>query len=194
MKIAILLYEKVTALDFVGPYEVLSRIPNTEVCFTGVEKRLYADSGLLKFSADYSLKDVTQTDILLIPGGFGVDALLHDEAVISWVKQIDKTSQWTVSVCSGSLLLAEAGILNGKKCTTHWNRKDQLKKYDVEIVDERYVQDGKYITSAGVSAGIDMALFLAGKIIGDKGAMMIQRGIEYNPMPPYSYESIINQS
>ena len=194
MKIAILLYEKVTALDFVGPYEVLSRIPNAEVCFVGAKKGQIADAGGLKFYAEFSLEDISQADILLIPGGFGIDALLHDTILISWIKQIDKTTQWTASVCSGVLLLAEAGIIKGKRCTTHWRRKEQLKKYNIEFVDSRYVQDGKYITSAGVSAGIDMALFLAGKIIGDKGAMMIQRGIEYNPMPPYSYESIINQS
>jgi transcriptional regulator GlxA family with amidase domain len=194
MKIAILLYEKVTALDFVGPYEVLSRIPNAEICFVGIEKGQIANAGGLKFYADFSLQDITQADILLIPGGFGIDALLHDTALISWIKQMDRNSQWTASVCSGVLLLAETGIIKGKKCTTHWRRKEQLKKYDVEVVDERYVQDGKYITSAGVSAGIDMALFLTGKIVGDKGAMMIQQGIEYNPMPPYRYEPVINQS
>jgi len=194
MKIAIFLYEKVTALDFVGPYEVLSRIPNTEICFVGAEKGQIADAGGLRFYTDFSLQDITQADILLIPGGFGIDALLHNTALISWIKQMDKTTLWTTSVCSGVLLLAEAGIIKGKRCTTHWRRKEQLKNYDVEFVDSRYVQDGKYITSAGVSAGIDMALFLTGKIIGDKGAMTVQRSIEYNPMPPYSYDSIINQS
>jgi len=185
MKIAILLFDNYTALDVVGPYEVLSRLPNAKVCFAGIEKKGYKDAYGLTVQADYTLDEISQADILLIPGGFGIDNLLNNPKIIDWIRQIDQTTVWTVSVCSGSLLLAAAGLLDGKNCTTHWRRKEQLKKYNVVVKDERYVQDGKMVTSAGVSAGIDMALYLTSKIISDKMAMAIQLAIEYDPAPPF---------
>ena len=121
----------------------------------------------------------------MIPGGFGIDNLLSNKKIIGWVQKIDSTTKWTTSVCSGSLLLAKAGLLDKKECTTHWRRKDQLSKYNVSIKNERYIQDGKIITSAGVSAGIDMALYLVSKIAGDQTARMIQLAIEYDPKPPF---------
>ena len=185
MKIGILLFDNYTALDVVGPYEVLSRLPNAQVYFIGQEKMDYKDSYGLKIITDYSIYEISYLDILLIPGGFGIDKLLKNNEIIEWIKNIDSTSNWTVSVCSGSLLLAEAGLLDNKLCTTHWRRKDQLKDYNVKIVNERYVQDGKFITSAGVSAGIDMALYLTSKIAGDQVAKIIQLAIEYDPNPPF---------
>ncbi len=187
MKIVLFLFDNYTALDVVGPYEVLSKLPNAQVFLTGTEKKCYSDSHGLKITADYTIDEVLEADILLIPGGFGIDVVLKDQSVIEWVKKIDKTTQWTISVCAGSLLLAEAGFLNGKKCTSHWGRKKQLRNYDVIVPDlsERYVQDGKYITSAGVSAGIDMALFLVSLIAGDVTAQVIQLAMEYNPLPPF---------
>jgi transcriptional regulator GlxA family with amidase domain len=189
MKLGILLYDNITALDAVGPYDVLSRIPNTQVLFIGTAKREYKDQYGLKMIADYSIDEITELDVLLIPGGFGIDLLLDNQPLINWIIQVDKTTRWSVSVCSGSLLLAQCGLLNNRKCTTHWRRKGQLENYNVEIVNERYVEDGKYITSAGVSAGIDMALYLVSKIAGEKASRMIQTGIEYDPQPPFQYIS-----
>lgn len=183
--IVILLFDGYAALDVIGPYEVLSRLPNSKIYFVGYEKRGYKDTYGLELKADYSINDISQADILLIPGGFGIDNFLKNKEIIDWVRRIDRTTDWTVSVCSGSLLLAEAGILDNKDCTTHWRRKGQLKQYNVHVKDDRFVQDGRIITSAGVSAGIDMALYLASKIAGDDTARAIQLGIEYDPHPPF---------
>jgi len=185
MKIVILLFDNYTALDIVGPYEVLNKLPNSEIYLVGTEKRAYKDPYGLKIFANSSIDEISEADILLIPGGPGIDKLLKNKEVLDWIRKIDATTKWTVSVCSGSLLLAQTGLLDGKNCTTHWRRKDQLRKFNVTVKDERYIQDGKYITSAGVSAGIDMALYLASKIAGDQVAMMFQLAIEYDPKPPF---------
>jgi transcriptional regulator GlxA family with amidase domain len=184
-KIVILIFDNYTALDIVGPYEVLNKLPNSKIHLVGLEKKGYNDIYGLEISADYSIDEISQADILLIPGGPGIDNLLNNRKVIEWIQKIDSTTKWTVSVCSGSLLLAQAGLLNGKNCTTHWRRKDQLKNYNVTVKDERYVQDGKFISSAGVSAGIDMALYMVSIIAGDQAAKMIQLAIEYDPQPPF---------
>ncbi len=185
MKIGILLFDNMTALDAVGPYEVLARIIDAQIYFIGVEKKVYKDYYGLKLLADYSIAEIEALDILLIPGGYGIDILFNNLSLKNWIKQIDKTTKFTVSVCSGALLLAEAGLLEGKKCTTHWRRKEQLNKYNVFIEEERYVHDGKIITSAGVSAGIDIALYLVSLIEGEQSAKLIQLSIEYDPMPPF---------
>ena len=185
MKIVILLFDNYTALDIVGPYEVLNKLPNSKIYLVGLEKREYKDTYGLKISADNSIDEISEADILLIPGGFGIDNLLKSEEVLDWIRRIDNTTKWTVSVCSGSLLLAQTGLLDGKNCTTHWRRKEQLQRFNVKVKNERYIQDGKFITSAGVSAGIDMALYLVSKIAGDQMAMMYQLAIEYDPKPPF---------
>jgi transcriptional regulator GlxA family with amidase domain len=185
MKIVILIFDNFTALDIVGPYEVLNKLPNSQIYLAGLEKTVYMDTYGLKIQADYSIDEISQADILLIPGGFGVDTLLKNTELLNWIQKIDSTTQWTTSVCSGSLLLAQAGLLNRKNCTTHWRRKEQLSNFNVIVKDERYVQDGKFVTSAGVSAGIDMALYLVSKIAGDQTAKMIQLAIEYDPKPPF---------
>jgi transcriptional regulator GlxA family with amidase domain len=185
MKIVILLFDNYTALDIVGPYEVLNKLPNSEIYLVGTEKKAYKDPYGLKIFATSSIDEISEADILLIPGGPGIDNLLKNREVLDWIRKIDASTKWTVSVCSGSLLLAQTGLLDGKNCTTHWRRKDQLRKFNVTVKDERYIQDGKYITSAGVSAGIDMALYLASKIAGDQVAMMFQLAIEYDPKPPF---------
>lgn len=185
MKIVILLFDSFTALDVIGPYDVLNSLPDSKIYFTGLEKRVYMDKYGLKIDAGYSIEEIDQADILLVPGGFGIDALLSDKRIIDWIQKIDRTTKWTVSVCSGSLLLAKAGLLDKKECTTHWRRKEQLSKFNVKIKDDRYVHDGKIITSAGVSAGIDMALYLVSKIAGEKVAKIIQLSIEYDPKPPF---------
>jgi transcriptional regulator GlxA family with amidase domain len=189
IKTVIFLFDNYTALDVIGPYEVLTRMPGSKIYFAGLNKEIYKDSYGLGLKADYSIHDISEADILLIPGGFGIDILLKNSELLEWIRNIDKTSNYTTSVCAGSLLLAEAGLLDGKKCTTHWGRKKQLRTYNVIVGDnyERYIQDGKFITSAGVSAGIDMALYLASLVAGEQTAKMIQLAMEYNPMPPFDW-------
>ncbi len=185
LTIAIFLFDNFAALDVVGPYEILSKIPQSKIYMTAVKKGLYKDVKGMQIMANYSLEDIQNPDILLIPGGFGIDALLQNSEVIRWIQNSHATSQWTVSVCSGALLLAAAGILKGVKATTHWNRKEQLKKYGVIIENKRYVQDEKIITAAGVSAGIDMSLYLLSLIVNESYAKTIQLAMEYDPQPPF---------
>lgn len=186
MQIAILVFDQLTALDAIGPYEVLSRIPGYELTFVATEageKR--TDTGRLGITADATLDEVPEPDILLIPGGEGNRPLLHDEEVLGWVRHVHEHSTWTTSVCTGSLVLGAAGVLEGKRATTHWAYRDALADYGAEAVAERYVEDGKVMTAAGVSAGIDMALTLTARLTHDDVARAIQLGIEYDPDPPF---------
>jgi len=186
MQIAILVFPKLTALDAIGPYEVLSRIPGFELTFVGVDAgELRTDTGRLGISADATLDEVTEPDVLLIPGGEGNRPLLHDETVLDWVRGVHEKSTWTTSVCTGSLVLGAAGILEGKRATSHWAYREELRKYGAEPVAERVVEDGKVMTAAGVSAGIDMALTLTARLTHDDVAKAIQLGIEYDPAPPF---------
>ncbi|MFH8382931.1 DJ-1/PfpI family protein [Kitasatospora sp. NPDC018058] len=188
MRIAVLLYDDFTALDAVGPYEVLSRIPGAEVVFTAARRGpVRTDMTSLALTADAALDEVDSADLLLVPGGPGTEAQLADQAVVEWVRAVDATTTWTTSVCSGSLLLGAAGLLQGRRATSHWVCLDQLPQFGAEPTGtERVVIDGKYATAAGVSAGIDLALTLTGRIAGDATAQAIQLLIEYDPQPPYS--------
>ena len=186
MRIAILIFDRLTALDAVGPYEVLSRLPGAELEFVATEagpKR--TDTGALALSADRALADADAPEVLLIPGGDGSRDLLDDEEVLGWVREADATSSWTTSVCTGSLVLGAAGVLDGLRATTHWAFLEQLREFGAEPVSERVVFDGKVVTAAGVSSGIDMALALAARIAGEDVAKAIQLGIEYDPEPPF---------
>ncbi len=186
MQIAILIFDKLTALDAIGPYEVLRSVPGWEVKFVGPEKGpLRTDCGALGLHADYSLDEVGEADIVLVPGGKGNRPLLTDETVLSWLREVDAKSKWTTSVCTGALVLGAAGLLEGKRATTYWPFLEQLREYGAEPVGGRYVQDGKTITAAGVSAGIDMAFHLVGQEAGPEVAQAIQLGIEYDPQPPF---------
>ncbi|MGE5282654.1 MAG: DJ-1/PfpI family protein [Chloroflexota bacterium] len=186
MRIAILIFEKLTALDAIGPYEVLRSVPGWEVKFVGPKKGpLRTDSGALGLSADYGLDEVSEADVVLVPGGEGNRPLLHDEAVLSWLRDIDGTTKWTTSVCTGSLVLGAAGLLTGKRATCHWAFLEQLRQYGADPVGGRFVEDGKVVTAAGVSAGIDMALHLVGREAGPEVAQAVQLGIEYDPQPPF---------
>jgi transcriptional regulator GlxA family with amidase domain len=186
MNIAILLYDKFTALDAIGPYEVLSRLPGASVQFVAAEPgAVRTDNGMLTLLAEHSLEDVRQPDIVLVPGGPGEVAARAGGAALDWLRDADRTSTWTTSVCTGSLILAAAGLLDGRRATTHWLAFDELRRLGAEPVDERVVFDGKLVTAAGVSAGIDMALALAAQIAGDTVAQAIQLGIEYDPQPPF---------
>ncbi len=186
MQIAILIFEKLTALDAIGPYEVLRSVPGWEVKFVGPEKgQVRTDCGALGLSADYSLDEVSTADVVLVPGGKGNRPLLEDETVLSWLREIDAQSKWTTSVCTGALVLGAAGLLEGKRATTYWPFLEQLREYGAEPVSERFVEDGKTITAAGVSAGIDMAFHLVGQEAGPEVAQAVQLGIEYDPQPPF---------
>jgi putative intracellular protease/amidase len=186
MNIAIVLYDRFTALDAIGPYEVLSRLPGASVAFVAAEAGpVSTDNGMLTVLAEHSLERAPQPDIVLVPGGPGEVAARAGGAVLDWLKEADRTSTWTTSVCTGSLILAAAGLLEGKRATSHWLAIEVLRRLGAEPVDERVVFDGKLVTAAGVSAGIDMALTLAASIAGDTIAQAIQLGIEYDPQPPF---------
>lgn len=186
MKIAILIFEKLTALDAIGPYEVLSRLPGAELDFVAPEAGIkHTDTGRLGLEATKSIDELTDPDIVLVPGGEGNRPLLTDQRVLDWLRAAHEQTTWTTSVCTGSLVLGAAGILEGKRATSHWVYRDALREYGAEPVAERVVEDGKVITAAGVAAGIDMALHLAGRVAGDEVAQAIQLGIEYDPDPPF---------
>jgi transcriptional regulator GlxA family with amidase domain len=183
---AILIFEGLTVLDAIGPYEVLRSVPGWEVSFVAPgpgEQR--ADSGALGLVADHGLDDVTSPDVVLVGGGAGNRALMEDEAVLDWLRSVDAGSRWTTSVCTGSLVLGAAGLLEGKRATSHWLFLDRLGEFGAEPSPERVVEDGKLITAAGVSAGIDMALRLVERELGAEVTQAIQLAIEYDPQPPY---------
>ncbi|MFF5897346.1 DJ-1/PfpI family protein [Streptomyces argenteolus] len=186
MQIALLLFDRFTALDAVGPYEMLSRAPGAETVFvaerTGAVRN---DSGSLCLVAERTLADVPAPDVVIVPGGPGQSAQMENESLLGWLRAADATSTWTTSVCTGSLLLAAAGLLTGRRATTHWLAHDVLRTYGAEPTEERVVLDGKYVTAAGVSAGIDMGLTLLGEIAGDEHARSVQLLTEYDPQPPY---------
>jgi putative intracellular protease/amidase len=185
--IAVLLYDRLTALDAVGPYEVLSRLPGATVTFvaeTAGPKR--TDTGALALTADAALSEVADPTVVLVPGGPGQSALMDDGPVHEWLRAAHEGSTWTTSVCTGSLILGAAGLLRGVRATTHWLALDQLAALGATPVEERVVVDGKVVTAAGVSAGIDMGLTLAAEIAGPEVAQTIQLGIEYDPRPPFN--------
>lgn len=144
-----------------------------------------ADSGSLTLVGDYGFADVVRPEVLVVPGGPGTRALVEDHELLEWIRSVHETTRWTTSVCTGALLLAAAGVLDGLRATTHWRALELLASYDVEAVSERIVEQGKVITAAGVSAGIDMALRLADRLAGAEIAQAIQLIIEYAPEPPF---------
>jgi putative intracellular protease/amidase len=201
MNIAILLFDRLAALDAVGPYEVLSRLPGATVTFVaeqaGAPKQgghspsasipvsVSTDPGPLALTADATLTEVEHPEVVIVPGGPGQTALMEDGPVHDWLRAAHETSEWTCSVCTGSLILAAAGLLKGKRATSNWQALDELRKFGVDVIPERVVFDGKLATAAGVTAGIDMALALAAKIANEQVAQAIQLGIEYDPQPPF---------
>jgi len=187
MDIAIPIFDGITALDAIGPYEVLSRLPGARVHFLGVDepgpKR--TDNRMLGLHADGALTDLPHPEVIVFPGGYGTRGLMNDEGILAWVRAAHETSQWTTSVCTGALVLGAAGILNGLEATTHWLLLDKLGELGATPVSRRVVEQGKVITAAGVSSGIDMALTLAARMAGEDVAQAIQLAIEYDPEPPF---------
>jgi transcriptional regulator GlxA family with amidase domain len=186
MEIAVVLYPRFTALDAIGPYEVLSRLPGAKLTFVAEQQGPVAsDNGMLTLLVERSLSETSGADIVLVPGGPGEVAARAGTTTLDWLRAADETSAWTSSVCTGSLVLAAAGLLEDRRATTHWLAFDELERLGAVPVHERVVFDGKYVTGAGVSAGIDMALALAAKVAGPEVAQAIQLGIEYDPQPPF---------
>lgn len=186
MLMAIPIFEGLTALDAVGPYEVLSRVPGVSVVFVGAAVGVNrTDRGSLGLYADAGFDDVLACDVVLVPGGPGVERAQHDARLLAWLRAVDETSTWTTSVCTGALILGAAGLLRGRRATTHWLSAQRLAGVGATWDPSRVVTDGKYMTAAGVSAGIDMALTLAGRLAGDTVAQAIQLSIEYDPQPPF---------
>lgn len=187
MQIAVVLYPGFTALDFIGPYESLRNVPDAEVRFVWHEPGpVAADSGVLLVGATHSFDETPSPDVILVPGGPATMEHARDERVLEWLRRADETSTWTTSVCSGSVLLAAAGLLEGRRATSHWSCLPVLKAYGVTPVgDERIVHEGKLVTAAGVSAGLDMGLWLTGQLAGEARAKAIQLVIEYDPQPPF---------
>lgn len=184
MQVAIPLFDGLTALDAIGPYEVLSRVPGWELRLVADEpgpKR--SDNGLLGLTADTALAEVTAPDVVVVPGG-PATRTPGTEPVVEWIRSVHEHTRWTTSVCTGALLLGQAGVLQGLRATTHWVWLDRLREYGAEPTGERVVEQGKVITAAGVSSGIDMALRLVQIELGTEVAQAIQLSIEYDPEPP----------
>jgi transcriptional regulator GlxA family with amidase domain len=186
MEIAILIYDKLAALDAVGPYEVMRNVPGWDVRFVAKETGdTRTEDGTLGLVADHTLDEVTSPDVVLVPGGMGSRPLMHDEVLLGWLRDVDRSTKWTTSVCTGSLLLGAAGLLEGKRATGNWLVLDALRQFGADPVGGRWVEDGKVITAAGVTAGIDMALHLVDLEAGPEVAQAVQLGLEYDPDPPF---------
>jgi transcriptional regulator GlxA family with amidase domain len=195
-QIAIVLYPGFTALDFIGPYEVLRSLPDTEIRFVWHNPGpVTADSGVLVVGATHSFDETPSPDIVLVPGGPTSGEHARDEKLLAWIRTAHVTTTWTTSVCTGSMILAAAGVLDGRRATSHWMAVPLLKTFGVTPVgDERVVRDGKVVTAAGVSAGIDFALWLSAQIDGEAQAQVRQLILEYDPQPPFDSGSVSKAS
>ena len=186
MHIAVLLFDRFTALDAVGPYETLRNVPGNQVTFVAETLGpVRTDSRQLAITADAALADLSDPDVVVVPGGPGQADQMDNDKLLDWIRTAHQTSTWTTSVCTGSLLLAAAGLLQGRRATSHWLALDQLPAFGAHPTLERVVFDGKIVTAAGVSSGIDMGLQLIARIHGEEVAQAVQLGIEYDPQPPF---------
>ncbi|HXS61302.1 MAG TPA: DJ-1/PfpI family protein [Streptosporangiaceae bacterium] len=189
MRIAVALFPRLTALDAIGPYEVLQRLPDASVTFVGHRKgEVRTENGFLGLTVDASFDELPDPDVVVVPGGIGTRALLADEPILSWVRKAHETSKFTTSVCTGSMVLAAAGLLPGLEATTHWSATTELAGLGAVPASQRVVEhlDKRIITGAGVSAGIDMALRLAELLTDQTTAKAMQLMIEYDPQPPFA--------
>ena len=197
MRVAIALFPHNTALDSIGPYEVLQRIPSIDVVFVGHRRgEVRTDNGMLGLMCDAAFDEVTDPDVLLVPGGVGTRELMTDEPVLDWVRAVHRQTRFTTSVCTGSLVLAAAGLLDGLTATTHWAAAGLLEPFGARYTAERVVEHlpERIITAAGVSSGIDMALRLVELLVGRQAAEASQLMIEYDPQPPFDSGSLAKAS
>jgi transcriptional regulator GlxA family with amidase domain len=193
MQVAIATFPRFTALDGIGPYEVLQRVPGYDITFVGHERGpVRSDNGFLGIEVDATFEELTDPDIVVFPGGVGTRPLVHDERVLDWVRTAHRTTTYTTSVCTGSLVLAAAGLLDGLTATTHWGALEHLGKLGAVPTDARVVEhlDRRIITAAGVSSGIDMALRLVELLVDATAAQACQLMIEYDPQPPFDAGSV----
>lgn len=189
--IAFVLFPDFEELDFVGPYEVLAatakHIDKEWNPYTVAQERMVKSTNGLNIQADYVFGDAPTPDLVLVPGGEGTRTAVDNAELIDYIRSACEGADYITSVCTGAFLLHKAGFLSGKRATTHWSQLDDLRALgDVTVVEERWVHDGNVITAAGVSAGIDMALYLLGVLKSPQIARTLQRGIEYDPSPPYA--------
>ena len=197
MQIAIPIFPKLTALDAVGPYEVLQRLPSSEVVFVGHEVGIIrTENGFLGLRVDAAFEDVPSPDVIVFPGGIGTRALMKDERVLGWLRKAHETTAFTTSVCTGALILGAAGLLDGLEAATHWGAHDILERTGARPVPRRVVEhvEQRIITAAGVSSGIDMALRLAELLVDTTAAQAMQLMIEYDPQPPFDAGSVTKAS
>jgi putative intracellular protease/amidase len=195
--VAIPLFDGFTALDAIGPYEVLQRIPSIDVVFLGHDRgEVRSDNSMLGIIRDTTFEELEHPDVLVFPGGFGTRALEHDERVLDWVRRVHATTTYTTSVCTGSLVLGAAGLLTGLTATTHWSTYAELERYGVTPVADRVVEhlDRHLISAAGVSSGIDMALRLVELLVDRTAAEAAQLMIEYDPAPHVDSGSVAKTS
>lgn len=186
ISIGIVLFPNVTQLDFTGPYEVFAKLPKTKLYLLAETlEPIQSDRGL-RFLPDTTFAQSPPLDVLFVPGGPGIDAKLEDRDFLDFLKTQAQTTRYVTSVCTGSLLLAAAGLLQGYRATTHWLSLDLLELFGVEVVPQRVVIDRDRITGAGVTSGIDFALVIAAELFDEATAQSIQLGIEYNPQPPFN--------
>lgn len=194
MDIAILLYDRMTALDAIGPAQVLAGLGGARLWWVAADPGPKLTDCGVALTAHEALGDVPSPDVVLIPGGVDVRPVMADARVLDWIRVAHATSTWTTSVCTGALILGAAGVLRGLRATTHWLMLAELTKAGAEPVQRRVVRDGKVITAAGVSAGIDMALHLASLVAGENVAKAIQLALEYDPEPPFACGSAAKAS
>jgi putative intracellular protease/amidase len=197
MQIAAVLFPRLTALDLIGPYEVLQRLPDATVTFVGHAKgEVRTENGFLGLTVDATFAEVPKPDVVIVPGGVGTRALLDDEPLLNWLRSVHPTTRYTTSVCTGSLVLGAAGLLRGLTATTHWSVLNDLAKAGAVPTSERVVEhlDQRIITAAGVSSGIDMALRLAELLVDETAAKAMQLMVEYDPQPPFDSGSLAKSS
>ncbi len=185
LQIVFLFYEGMNALDAVGPHEIICDLPGAKVIHAAKQPGLITTDSGLKLTAESALSDISHADILIIPGSSSATSLRSEPEILEWIRAIHRTTTWTASVCTGSLILGAAGVLEGKNATSHWAVLDRLPSGGALPVRQRVVQDGKVITAAGVSAGIDVALILSAKVAGREFAESMELGLEYDPDPPF---------
>ena len=197
MQVAIALFPRTTALDSIGPYEVLQRIPSIDVVFVGHQRgEIRTDNGMLGLTVDATFDEVTEPDVVVVPGGVGTRTLIKDPVILDWIRAVHPGTLFTTSVCTGSLVLAAAGLLDGLTATTHWSCQDILASLGAIYTTDRVVEHlpERIITAAGVSSGIDMALRLVELLVDRQAAEACQLMIEYDPQPPFNAGSLVTAS